>query len=107
MSGGVQGPHHVLELGDLPTRHSGPNGGRILRMGSEESDGVVPPVICQAAFDQKRLRHAVVNGQQFDCRYTEVLEVVDGARGGHPGVGTADLGGDVRVLFGESFDVDS
>ena len=70
--GGVQGVDHGLELGDLPARVSGPHCGGVAGVRGEVADGVVAPVVGQAAIREKGLGHALVHREQLDRGHAEM-----------------------------------
>ena len=99
---GVQGRHHLLELPHLLAEraHRAVRGVR-----GEVAEGVVAPVVGQAATDQERLGHVVVNGQQLDRRDAEVDQVLHDRRVGQPRVRPAQVLRDGRVQPGVALDV--
>ena len=101
----MQCVHHRLELGDLPAGLAGPDRRRIRLMRGEVADRVVTPVVGQAPFDQERLRHALVHGEQFEGGHAQVEQVADDGLVGQPGVAATQRRGHVRVPHGEAFDV--
>ena len=105
-AGLVQRVDHRLELGDLPARAAGPDGGGVAVVRGEEADRVVAPVVRQALRDQERLGHVLVHRQQFDGGDAQVAQVRDGGLVAQAGVGPAQLRRDVRVAHGEALDVD-
>ena len=100
--GGVQRLDHLLELGDLTAGM--PRAG-IARLRGEEVDGVVAPVVAQPLLQQVTVVEEGVHRQQLDRGDAEVLEVGDHRRRGEPGVGAAQLRGQVRMTGGEPLDV--
>ena len=58
-SGGVHDLHHRLKLADR-------GGGKVTRDGSEEADGVVSPIIAQAALDERAVIDEIMHGHEFD-----------------------------------------
>ena len=101
-AGGVQRPHHRPELRDLLA--AAPARG-VARVRREVAEGVVAPVVGQAAAQQVRLGHELVHRQQLDGGDTQADQVLDGGRVGQPGVGAAQLLRHARVLRGEALDV--
>ena len=75
--GRVEIAHHPFELGDLLAHRAA---ARVLRLGREESDRVVAPVIAQAAVDQNLVVDVCVDRQQLHRRDAEVLQIFDRAR---------------------------
>ena len=82
-AGGVQRPHHGLELVDHPLA---PPGG-IAVVGGEKTDGVVPPVIAKAPFDQTVVVDELVDGHQLDSGDAQTVEMLDHRRVSDAGVG--------------------
>ena len=101
-AGGVQGVHHVAELGDLFAALSMR---RIGGVRSEVAHGVVSPVVGEAAAEQHRLGHEVLDGQQFDGRHAQVDQIVDHRLLGHARIGSAQFLGNARVQLREALDV--
>ncbi len=99
-AGGVQAPHHGLELGHRLVA------GRETLVGGEEADGVVAPVVGQAALDQVPLVDVLVHRQQLHGRHAQPLQVLDGRIRCQPAVPAAQLVGHVGMLLGEALDVD-
>ena len=64
-------PHHRLELGDRVAASP------IARLGREEADRVVAPVVAQAALDQAAVVDEGVHRQQLDRGDAEALQVLD------------------------------
>ena len=95
----VQPLHHVLELGDVVPRH------QVARRGREEADGVVAPVVGEAALDQVPIVEEGLDRHELDRRHAEPRQVLDHLRRAEPlegaGAGTADL----RVALGHALDV--
>ena len=100
--GGVEGLDHRLELGDLlapvPRR-------RVSRVGGEEADGVVPPVVDEPPVDEVLVGHGLVHGHQLDGGDAERPEVVDHGAAAEAGEGSTQARGDVGVLRGEALRV--
>src|SRR6056297_3666590 len=65
---GVQRLDHLLELADLTTS---PASRGISRVGSEEADRVVAPVLRQPALQQVHFVYEVMDREQLDRRDTE------------------------------------
>jgi hypothetical protein len=105
-AGPVQRVHHRLELADLPAGAARPDGGGVAVVRREEADRVVAPVVRQPPRDQERFGHVLVHGQQFDGGDAQAGQVRDGGVVGQPGVGPAQLRGNIRVAHGEALDVD-
>ena len=94
----VQRPDHGLELLHLATRRG--RACAVLRVGGEEADGVVAPVVGEALVDQGGVVGEVVHRHQLDRGDPELLEVVDDRRVGDRGVGAAAALRDVGVRLG-------
>ena len=79
---------------------------RVLVVRGEIADRVVAPVVPQTAFDQQRIVDELVDGEKFDRRDAETLQVLD--RGGmrQAGVCSSLILRNVRMSPGEAFDVD-
>ena len=71
-AGVVQACDHLLELRE----HEGRNGG-IARIGREETDRVIAPVICQALFQQMPIVDECVDRQQLNRSDAERADVID------------------------------
>ena len=102
-AGGVQGIHHGAEL-----RGGGVGivrGERQARIGAEEAEGVVTPVVDQAAFDQVLLVHRVLHRQQGQGGDAERMEMRDRRRMRKPGIGAAQCIGDAGVAHREPLHV--
>ena len=80
--------------------------GREARVGGEEADAVVAPVIDQAALHQEAIRDVVVHGQQLDGGDPEPLEMSERWRRREPTVGAAQMRGHLGMHDGEALDVD-
>ena len=100
-AGVVQGLHHRLELADLLPAPVGP-ARRVRRVRGEVADGVVAPVVGQAARADARLGDEVVHREQLDRADAERDEVLDRGRVGQPGVRPAQLLGNRGMLPGEA-----
>jgi len=75
-------------------------------MGCEEPQGVVTPVVLEAAADDLRLAREGVDRQQLDRGDSEADEVLDGHRVRQPGIRAPQCLGDSRQLLGEVAHVD-
>ncbi len=101
-AGGVERAHHLLELA-----HLGPGllaGGEAL-VGREEAQGVVAPVVGEAARLEEALGHRLVHRHQLHRGDAQLQQVVDGRRVRQAGVGAAQVGRNAGVLRGEALDV--
>jgi len=99
---GVQGRDHRLELGHGPC---GIHGSGHSRIGSEEAEGVVAPVVAQAACKEEVFAHSVLDRQQLYSRHAEPSEIVD--RGGvrRARERASESRRDIRVTLSEALDV--
>ena len=98
----VQRRDHLLELPHLLAERAD----RAVRgVRGEVAEGVVAPVVGQAAADQERLGDEVVHRQQLDRGDAEVDQVLDHRRVGQPGVRPAQVLRHRRVQPGEALDV--
>ena len=66
-------------------------GRRVLRVGGEEADRRVAPVVREPAVVQEALVGDLVDRQQLDRGDAERDEVLDRRVGGEPGVGAAQI----------------
>src|SRR3954453_378569 len=103
--GTVEGVDHPLELGDLTSGAAGTYRGRVAGVRGEVPDGVVAPVVGEAALDQETLGHALVHREQFHRGDPEVDEMGGRGVGGEAGVGASDRLRYVGVCGREAFDV--
>src|SRR5262249_13058026 len=99
----AHGRHHRRELRDLLTAVSGR---REPRIGAEEADGVVAPVVHETAIPEVCFRDGVVYRQELDGRDPELLQVADGRWRGEPGVRPSDLWRDGRMAHREALHVE-
>ncbi|HEX2411906.1 MAG TPA: hypothetical protein VHJ39_12125 [Solirubrobacteraceae bacterium] len=102
-AGRVQGLHHPLELLDLLTLLARR---RVLVVRREVPDGVVAPVVAQAAVDQVRVVDELMHGHQLHGSHAQREEMVDDGRMCQACVGSPELLRDVGVLLREPLDVD-
>ncbi len=77
----------------------------VLRVGREEADGVVAPVVGQPLLDQRRVVREVVHRHELDRGDAERLEVLDHRRVGDGGVGAAHVLRNVGMGLGEALHV--
>ncbi len=101
-AGAVERLHHALELGYLAAVIAET---RIARLGREEVDAVIAPIIPEAAIDQGLLIQERVDRHQLHCRDPQIFQVIEDNRMSQAGVGAADLLGNLRMAFRESLDV--
>ncbi len=79
--------------------------GRVQRVGCEEADRAVAPVVGQAPLGQEALVDDRVDREQLDRRHPEILQVGDGRLAGQARVGPAEILAHGRVQPGEALDV--
>ena len=72
-AGLVEVLHHLLELGDLLTVLAA---GGVRRVGGEEADRVVAPIVGQTSVDDSGLAEELLDRQQLDRRHTQVAQIV-------------------------------
>ena len=101
-SRGVQGADHRLELDELLV---GIGRGEIARVGREEAQRVVAPVVDAALLDQEPLIDVVVNRQELDGRDAQVRQVLDRRLAGQAGIGAPQLLRHAGHELGEALDV--
>jgi hypothetical protein len=89
-AGGVQALDHALELAHRV-------GAAVARLGGEEADRVVAPVVDHPALDQRAVVDERVHRQQLERGHAQRLQVVDHLRRAHPLVGALQVRGHVRV----------
>ena len=98
--GGVQRPHHLLEL---PNLAAWLGAGRVTPMGREKGDRIVAPVVAaNRAVGPRQRGREVVNGHQLDGGHTQRLEV--GNLLDDPEIG-AGMGNAARRAVGEAPDM--
>ena len=98
----VEGSDHGLELVDLlaETSHRA-----VGRMGGEESQGVVAPVVAQSLGHAERFGDEVVDRQQFHRRHPQTHQVLDHCRIRQAGVGATQVIWNQGVGAGVALDV--
>ena len=101
-SGAVQGFHHFLELRDLLAADAERGKARVRR---EKADGVVAPIIAQAAILQMAVRDRVMHRHQFNGGHTEPLEIANDGGMRQPRIRSAQARRHGRMAAGEAFDV--
>ena len=74
-------------------------------MRGEEAQGVVTPVVRQTEFEQVGLVHEVMNRHEFDGGHAERRQMLDDGWVREPGVRTAQVLRDVRMLHRDAADV--
>ena len=97
-SRGVERPHHLLEFGDLILEGKA-------RVGGEEADRVVAPVIREPAVDEPPSANAVMNRQQLDARHAQGAEMLDDGLGAEAEVGAAHFLRHTGMLDRHALDV--
>ena len=90
----VQIAHHGLHLAQ------GGGGGGIARIWHKKADCVVSPMVCKPLFNQKPIINKGLNGQKFDRRYPQALQMGNHGRVGHARIGAAQRGRNIRVQTG-------
>ena len=91
-AGAVQRLHHRLELVDLLADRAR----RVAVMRSEEPDGVVSPVVGQAALDEDPVVHELVHGHELHGGDAERPQVLEDGIVGEGQVRASDLRRDRR-----------
>ena len=91
---------HLLELAQGVGAVAG-----VTRVGREEADRVVAPIVPQALLKQIAVIEEGVDRQQLDGRHAQGLDVVDHRLLPHAGIGAAQSFGNGRVELGETLDV--
>ena len=94
-AGGVQAAHRDAHLVDGVV-------GEIARLGREEADGVVAPVVAQALLQQGAVLHEGMDRQQLDRGHAEPAHMVDEVRIAQGGEGAALVGPQVRAQHAEA-----
>ena len=82
-----------------------PPGGAVARLGREEADRVVAPVVAQPLLDQVAVVDEGVHRHQLDRGDAEPPQVVDHRRGGEAGIGAAQPRRHVGMAHGEAVHV--
>ena len=100
--GAVQGLHHRFEF---PDRLAGNRRGGVRTLWREESDGVVSPIVGQAAVLELSITHKMVDWQEFNRRDAERIEMLNGRWGSQPSVRASECLGHIRMSGGKAFDV--
>ena len=103
--GRMQRLDHRLELGDLPAAAAGPHRRGVAVMRGEEADGVVAPVVGQAARGQMPGGDELVDGQQLDRGHPEAGQVLHHRRARQPRIGSPQRWRHVTARLGEPLDV--
>jgi hypothetical protein len=101
-AGGVQRAHQRLELdggGHGVARR------REARIGGEEAERVVAPVVDEPALDERVFVHVRMHRHQLDGGDPELSEVIDNRRRGQPQIGTAQVGRHERMQRRHAFHV--
>src|SRR5229473_4291681 len=95
----VQPLHHRLEFVDL-------SAARVARVGREETDRVITPVIPEPFLDQSPVVNKRVDRHQFDRANAEALQMRDYWLGCQPRIGPPQVARDVRMATCEAFYVE-
>ena len=98
----VQCGDHLLELTDLLTERADR---AICGVRCEIAEGVVSPVVGEAAPDEERLGNVVVDRQQLNGCHAEVLQMLDDRRVSQPGVRAPEVFRNRRVQPRKALDV--
>src|SRR5262249_26782936 len=77
----------------------------VARVGGEETERVVAPIVAQATLDQMSIIDKCVDRQQFDCGDAEALEMIDHRGGGQAAIRPAPRRWHVLSKLGEALDV--
>ncbi|MNS67555.1 hypothetical protein D3C72_1008100 [compost metagenome] len=93
--GFVQVRDHFLEFGNLAT-------GQVPRVGGEERNAVVAPIVGHALVQQMLVVDERMDRQQLHGRHTEFADVLDHFIDHQPGKGAAQIFGDGRVTHAEA-----
>ena len=96
----VEPRHHLLELAQTV----GGVGG-VARVGREEADGVVPPVIGESLLDEMTVIDEGVYREQLDRGDAQRLHIVDRLTGAEAGICAPQLLRHLRMALGEALDV--
>ncbi len=99
---GVQRADHRLEF---PQRSFRAGVGCITRVGGEEAQGIVAPVVDPALLRQEAVIHVVMGREQFHGSHPEVEQMLDRSLRGQTRVGPAELLGHVFHPLGETLDM--
>ena len=97
-AGGVQRLHHGLEFSDRTRR-------QVTRLERKKADGVISPIVSQAAFHQLTIVHKTMHGHEFDRSHSQPRQVFDHRCGSQCRVGPAQMRRNIRMTLGESLDV--
>src|SRR5262245_57577727 len=92
-----------LKFRDLLAEHSA---ARVASVRREKSDGIVTPIVGEAAIDEMLVGDEFVYRHQFDGRNTQRAEVVEHRGTDQAGVGAAQTLGHLRMARSESLDVE-
>ena len=84
--GRVQRPHHELKLFHRPLRRSGE-----ARIGSEEPQRVVAPIVDEAPLQQMSVVEVIVDRQKLHGRDAEGLQMIDGGLASQTGIPPAQM----------------
>ena len=106
----VDDVEHHLDAGIMQPRHGGAERIqrivlRVARLGREERDRVVAPVVRQLLLDQPPVVDQAVDRQQLDGGDAELLEMIDHRGRGEPAIGAAQVRRHVLALLRQALDV--
>jgi hypothetical protein len=90
----VETGDHLFELGQNPVRAV-----RVARVGREEPDRVIAPVVDEALSQQQIVGYECVHGQELDRCHAQTLDVTDDRGRTQPRIGPAHLFGRVGIQF--------
>ncbi len=96
----VQAGDHLLELAQRIRDVGG-----VARVGGEEADRIVAPVVPEPAVEQERVVNERVDGQELDGRHAERADVVDDRLRSEAGVEATQAFVHPGMQLGEAFDV--
>src|SRR4029434_5186461 len=95
----VQAMHHATELGDVAASRQ-----IALRRG-EEGERIVAPVVLQTLLDQVAVVGEGLDRKQLNSRHAKLDQVLDRARMGKAGEGSAQVPRYFRMAGGEALDM--
>ena len=98
-AGGVQAAHGDAHLVDGVV-------GKVARLGREEADGIVAPVVAQALLQQAAVLHEGVDRQELDRGHAEPPHVIDEVRVAQGGEGAALVRPEVHAQHAEAAHMD-
>ena len=95
-SGPMEGLDHVAELGHGIAR------GGITGLGGEKAEGVVAPVVHEAAFEEETVVEMLVHGQELHRGDAKIAEVAGRGRVGESGIRAPERLGNAGIKLGEA-----